>query len=91
MKLKRLEESFDEIHQAYLHYRDVGKDKTDYVESFKVYGAVQPDPDPAKKEAREKSANEALAKQLKEQSPKKVRNQGTRFRGRFGKVRKVLV
>jgi hypothetical protein len=26
-----------------------------------------------------------------EQSPKKVRNQGTRFRGRFGKVRKVLV
>ena len=25
------------------------------------------------------------------QSPKKVRNQGTRFRRRFGKVRKVLV
>ena len=26
-KLKRLEESFDEIHQAYLHYRDEGKDE----------------------------------------------------------------
>ena len=26
-KLKRLEENFDEIHQAFLHYREEGKDE----------------------------------------------------------------
>ena len=29
VKLKRLEENFDEIHQAYLHFREVGKDKSE--------------------------------------------------------------
>ena len=39
----------------------------DYENSFLVYKAAQPDPDLAKKEAEEKFAKEALAKQLKDE------------------------
>ena len=33
-KLKKLEESFDEIHQAYLHYREKGKDEPEEISLF---------------------------------------------------------
>ena len=94
-KLKKLQESFELLHQAYQEFRDPGKDEAgeealveeqdhhyfevtdkifeslqlvaDYEESFQIYKAAKPDPDLVKREAEEKYAKEALAKQLKDE------------------------
>ena len=60
----------------------------DYEKSFQIYKAALPDPDLPKKEAKEKSSKEAIAKQLKQE--KELQKQEAASKAKEEKIRKDL-